>query len=507
MRSRIAFMIAIGLTTQAGCLQPGALSREESEKLPSLQITRGLEKYQVIQRDEHNVGTVRCEGTCAVSGQVWARILRGKVWGKASMVGKADGSRWSATIENISPGGPYDIELSVRSEEGRVLARTSAGDVLVGDLWILAGQSNMQGWGDMVDVEEPSPSVHAFESRYQWAVAEEPLHRLNESPNAVHHRIANPKLTREEIDKIRTAPRKPSPKGTGLGLPFAKELYARTGVPIGLVPCAHGGTSMTQWDPARRDEGGDSLYGSMYDRFKAVGGKVRGALWYQGESDANPKAQPEYYGKFKAFIEAVRRDFGDPELPFYLVQLSRVNLPMFEDKWWNAVQEDERRIAGDLPHVVTVPAIDLDLDDIIHIGTPGLKRLGRRMARVADRDLFGNTKVDIGPQLVSAALEKPGVIRVTYARVNGSLRPREFIGGFSLRTADGKPAPEFYDAVVDPERPNTVLCQFAGDLPAGAQLWYGYGRNPYCNLTDDQDMAAPVFGPIPIAAPATAAKP
>jgi sialate O-acetylesterase len=153
---------------------------------------------------------------------------------------------------------------------------------------------------------------------------------------------------------------------------------------------------------------------------------------------------------------------------------------------------------------VTVSAIDLDLDDVIHIGTPGLKRLGQRVARVADRTLFGNEKVDIGPQFKSAALERPGLIRVTFSRVNGKLRPGEHIAGFSLQTADGKPGPSFYDTVVDPRQPDSVLCQFAGDLPSGAELWYGHGRNPYCNLTDEQDMAAPVFGPVPIAAPVTA---
>ena len=57
---------------------------------------------------------------------------------------------------------------------GRIFAQ----HVYVGDLWILAGQSNMQGYGDMIDVETPSPYVHSFESRYDWVIAEEPLHRL-----------------------------------------------------------------------------------------------------------------------------------------------------------------------------------------------------------------------------------------------------------------------------------------------------------------------------------------
>jgi hypothetical protein len=72
-------------------------------------------------------------------------------------------------------GGPYEIE--------------GAKDILVGDLWVLAGQSNMEGVGDLVDVEMPTPYVRSFQSREEWGTAEEPLHWLGESPHVVHHRL------------------------------------------------------------------------------------------------------------------------------------------------------------------------------------------------------------------------------------------------------------------------------------------------------------------------------
>ena len=43
---------------------------------------------------------------------------------------------------------------------------------------------------------------------------------------------------------------------------------------------------MEQWNPAKKEQGGNSLYGSMLRQVKLAGGKVRGVLWYQGESDA-----------------------------------------------------------------------------------------------------------------------------------------------------------------------------------------------------------------------------
>ena len=161
-----------------------------------------------------------------------------------------------------------------------------------------------------------------------------------------------------------------------------------TGVPIGLVICAHGGTSMEQWNPAKKDEGGKSLYGSMLRQFQLAGGKVKGVLWYQGESDANGEASKAYAQVFARFIAAVRSDFGQPELPFYFVQIGRF-VRAGDPKGWNAVQEAQRRLPERVPNTAVVSVIDLELDDAIHVGTQGLKRAGQRLARIAERELFG----------------------------------------------------------------------------------------------------------------------
>ena len=61
-------------------------------------------------------------------------------------------------------------------------------NILVGDLWMLAGQSNMEGLGDLVDVEQPDPLVHSFDMADQWEVAQEPLHTLVGATDRVHWR-------------------------------------------------------------------------------------------------------------------------------------------------------------------------------------------------------------------------------------------------------------------------------------------------------------------------------
>ena len=281
--------------------------------------------------------------------------------------GKARVTLVNGSTQEFAVGGPYEIG--------------GAKNILVGDLWVLAGQSNMEGCGDLVDVEGPSPFVHSYQSREHWAVAEEPLHWLGESPHLVHHKLWGRDAVPDEPDPRDIG----RTKGTGLGLTFAKARYARTGVPVGLIPSAHGGTSMQQWSPELKTEGGASLYGATLKRFQAVGGKVAGILWYQGESDANPSDARLYKDRMTALVNAFRSDFGQSNLPFYYVQIGRfVTEPNDEmNAGWNGIREAQRTWAGTLPFTDVVTAVDLDLDDGIHIGTPGLKRLGRRLARVA----------------------------------------------------------------------------------------------------------------------------
>lgn len=357
-------------------------------------------------------------------------------------------------------------------------------EVFVGDVFILAGQSNMEGCGDLVDVEEPSPFVRNFQSRELWDLAEEPLHWLPESPRPIHRALwGMPPLTGEP------EPRDPNrTKGAGLGLPFGKLWHERTGVPVGLIPCAHGGTSMTQWSPALGDQGGGSLYGATVLRHQKIGGKIAAILWYQGESDANPVDAPLYAGRMKELVASFRRDFGQPDVPFYYVQLGRyVNEANAEaDAAWSLVRETQRRLTSEIPNSAVVSAIDLDLDDCIHIGTPALKRLGKRLVDVA----LGIP----APDLASVAMEDEGRrIRVSFKNLRGGLVSAGRPAGFSLRTPEGAHTDRIFKVIIDG---NDAVIHCDPPVTAGLHLHYGYGLDPYCNLTDSEDASIPAFGPV-----------
>lgn len=464
----------------------------------SLDVTSGAVGNQVFQRDAEGLAHIMLSGGASGLNNQPVEIratgrygpLPGRDWSPA---GRITAGKWTAKI-TLPTGGPYRIELRSGA------AVEAIDNVLVGDLWVLAGQSNMEGVGDLVNVEPPNGLVHSFDQADHWVLAEEPLHLLVGAADKVHWRKNKEGLAeRYEGQRLLdyVAQRK---KGAGLGLPFANEMVRRTGVPVGLVPCAHGGTSMDQWNPQLKQQGGDSLYGATLRRVKAVGGKVRGVLWYQGESDANPKAAPLFQNKFEKLIEAFRADFGIPQLPFYYVQIGRfINNSNPND--WNAVQQAQLDVEAKFQQVGMAASIDLSLDDLIHVGTQDLKRLGTRLANLACHDNFpreaGCAGLLRGPRPVSAKLSG-NVLRVSFQNVNGKLVSAGRISGFTIHDEQGSPIPAIFRAEVNAASPNEVLLNLIAAPPAGATLRYGAGKDPYCNLRDEADMAVPVFGPMPL---------
>jgi sialate O-acetylesterase len=252
-----------------------------------------------------------------------------------------------------------------------------------------------------------------------------------------------------------------------------------------------------------KDKGGDSLYGAMVRRFRLAGGHVTGVLWYQGESDTSAELQPKFAQKFKDLIVAIRADFGQPDLPFYYVQIGR-HISSAGEREWNAVQQDQLTVEPQLPHVGMVTCADCNVDDSVHISTKDHVVLGRRLANLACHDLFpdkaGCGALQSGPRPVSARMEGHRIL-VEFKGVNGKLRSAGRLNGFAIVDASGKVTPTIYSQYVSETNPNVVELLFGGEkLPDTPMLGYGigFGRDMYVNLSDDAGMAAPVFGPMPI---------
>lgn len=454
-----------------------------------MRIGRGLLPGHVLQRRPEGAGA-EIFGACSAEGPVLAtvRSRAGALPGWQNRpAGSARNGCFHAEIRGLPPGGPYSVELACGPE------RVTVRGVRVGDLWLMAGQSNMEGSGFLPGDASPHPLVRVFTMARYWEMARDPLHVRSDSPDPVHHR-------------------NPGRGGAGVGLPFARLMLEKTGVPQGLIAAAHGGTTMAQWDPALKKLGGESLYGSMWLSLRTVGQPLAGVLWYQGESEALPELARRYTANMRRLVTAVRRDLKQPGLPWLMAQIGRFIKTNPEDEWpdpdaWNSVQEQQRRLPGIIPRCAGVPAADLPLDDCAHLSAAVFGTLAARFARAAQTLLSGKDGAKFGIRPRNLRLETGfprGEARITieFDGISGGLRSMGLARGFSVLDSAGRPLALIFHANVERRR---VILRLTAPPPRGASVAYGHGFDAGCNLVDDSGMAVPVFGPLKL--PRPAAKP
>ncbi len=455
-----------------------------------MQIESGLFDHMVLQRNRKNVSEALFSGLCSAKGPVTAMVRRGRNVVKGfsgAAIGTAARGRLSGCLKGLPAGGPYDIELKAGVETLTVQ------DVLVGDVWLLGGQSNMQGCGFVPKQPlQADEQVRAFYMNDRWAVAKDPIHNMWECVDQVH------------IDICGARPAKPGRDwGVCPGPAFGNEMRRLTGVPQGLVACAHGGTSMQQWAPGLKKEGGKSLYGATVRRLRKNGGRVAGLVWYQGCSDASPGDAKVYTARMKALVAAFRRDAGDSAMPVAIVQLARVVGAGVESVApWNSIRDQQRRLPGVVKQLTAVPAIDLPLDDGIHISGAGQYVLGRRLAQ-AMQALRAGRKAGLQPpiEFANVAIEMvrgAAVAVVEFANVAGGLTAGARPCGFSIVTENS--SANQFDIQLD-GRKARIRTGLTSEALAGAMLYYGYGTDPYCNITDAAGRSLPALGPVPMGVP------
>ena len=386
------------------------------------------------------------------------------------------------------------------------------------EIWVLNGQSNMQGSsrippGDHPELS-PDPRILMFNLDNTWMPAEEPLHRHYEAVAPIYRNLYQ--KTPEEWAKLAEESRKgnaPHFGQVGPGFFFAKHLSNHIDKPIGLIPCAFGGLPIERWDPALKDQGGESLYGAMLERIQMVGGNIRGMIWYQGESDAlDPDKAAVYEEKFLEFVDGLRRDTGIEDLPVIYVQLAR--FAIFEGKRepvqsLEKVREAQRRAALERKNLFMVSAIDLPLHDHAHLAYDGQQRLGRRLVEIALGQVYNKAghaspialesveylTFDLSPN-ANPSLKQ--CLRVRFSGVDGEFTSPDRPTGFELRhLPDSKQTPPLVYRVE--LEPSACLLRLNKPITEPAFLYYGAGLMPYVNITDDRDIPIPAFGPVEVA--------
>jgi hypothetical protein len=242
-------------------------------------------------------------------------------------------------------------------------------------LFILAGQSNMSGVGPIpADAPGASTQIYLFGNDYRWHIAEEPVDRANNQVDGV------------SLD---------SGAGYSPAMSFGTELLASDpDLVVGLIPCAKGSSSISQW---RRDLSDNSLYGSCIKRVRAAStmGEVAGILFFQGESEvADPNRfpeldpQPDQWGAlFTRLVGDFRADLNEPLLPVIFAQLGSHGMPQAIPAW-ELVKAQQAAV--EIPRVAMIKTDDLSLQDELHFSAESYTIIGARFAE-AYRQLLDET--------------------------------------------------------------------------------------------------------------------
>ena len=140
-----------------------------------MQIEKGLMPYQVLQRNSRGQGSANVSGVAdsslsgdlSVTIQYKGKILKGF---NGKIVGTSSRGAWNGVIKGIPTGGPYTVIFRLGAS-----VKIKLEGILVGDVWFLGGQSNMQGVGNVEDALPSHTLIHAFYNWDEWDVAKEPL--------------------------------------------------------------------------------------------------------------------------------------------------------------------------------------------------------------------------------------------------------------------------------------------------------------------------------------------
>ena len=393
--------------------------------------------------------------------------------------------RWLVTLAPETAGGPDELVVAGATATMRFA------DVLVGEVWVGSGQSNMQ-WevrqaqdADQEIAAADHPRIRLFSVKRVTAL--EPKDDVTPMDAAPTWMVASPASIRNF---------------SAVGYFFSRELQRARDVPIGFIHSSWGGTPAEAWtrrdvlaeDPAlqpllaqyRRLEGEYPSQRYGYERrlpiwnealaaWKAANPKpetpmpgmpaprggpedphrpatlwnamiapitpfaIRGVLWYQGETNA--LRAWDYQRLMTAMIQDWRRAWNRGDLPFLFVQLAnfRQNPPTPGATWWADVREAQRLTLG-LPNTAMASAIDIGNPLDIH--PLNKQEVGRRLALAARAVAYGERVVHAGPLYDGMTIEG-GRVRVRFRHAGGGLVLDTAKGsGFVVAGVDGvfKPA-------------------------------------------------------------------
>lgn len=210
---------------------------------------------------------------------------------------------------------------------------------------------------------------------------------------------------------------------------------------------------------------------------------IRGAIWYQGESDASPERSSVYGRLFQAMIRDWRRAWGLGDFPFFFVQLA--NWVAGPDNAWPELREAQRQA---LMLANTGMAVIIDVGDPKDIHPRDKKTVGTRLALSARAIAYGE-KINYASPLYRQITPEGNSLRVWFDHAEGGLTTKgeEGVKGFEIAGSDGK----FFKAGAVIDDSTVVVSHPSVSDPRYVR--YGWADNPEVNLYNRSDLPASPF--------------
>lgn len=357
---------------------------------------------------------------------VWGRGLEGDEvtvrLATSTARARVAGGRWRVDLAPLPAGGPHELTVTGRD---RTL---SAHNVMVGEVWVIGGQSNM-GWymqqTTEAEREVPRSDFPAMRVFSGWhPAAGEPQFEVAGGT----WKVISPEL-----------------KGafSAVGYYFCKELHRRLKVPVAWIDTSTPATGIECWLSGAAAEGvwGKALHERPGRFLPGLGdpacyfnGKVApvmplgvaGMLWYQGDGSL-PATGTAYRRYIPALIRDWRQDFGQGDLPFFIVQI-----PRFEGC---SPQMREAQLLAALGAPNAGVAVTLDVGEAKDIHPRNKRPVGERLARLARAMVYGERIECMGP-IYQRMEVKQGKAYLSFTHTGRGLVLKGE-GGFEVRGAAG----------------------------------------------------------------------
>ncbi len=462
-----------------------------------------------------------------------------KIWGWADPGEEVTVTVGQTALPKVAPNekGKWMVSLPAQ-KAGPVADITIAGknsitlsNIVAGEVWLCSGQSNMQ-----------FATRQALNAEQEIAAANFPMVRLFLVKNATA-------ATPQDDCQGQWVECSPQTVGNfpAVGYFFGRELYKALNVPVGLIGSSWGGTAAESWTSAQtlqsdsdfapiversakypeefpkmlaayeenqakwvaatqqaQAEGKPSTQPAPRrpvdpDKYPHMSGvlynamivplapyNIRGAIWYQGESNAGRAYQ--YRKLLPAMIADWRKLWDNNDMAFGIVQLANFMKRDAEpvDSAWAELREAQTMTAVNVPHCGQALAIDIGDEKDIH--PKNKQEVGRRLALWALNRTYGKDVVWSGPVYDSMKVEGDA-IRVTFKSVGGGLTSKEGqpVKGFAIAGADKKFV--WADATIDGE---SVVVK-SPQVSSPVAIRYAWANNPDCNLYNKEGLPAAPF--------------